>query len=206
MVLSFSLQLSIKKTVTGLASMAGPTFYISHNSISNMLQKSILCLLSVLLSTHLLLAQSAMPAVKYLTAQQVIDMAQTQDKPYLWVAVYIPKCAQAHRIFSDRVLFYNKHKDKLNIVMVSVLNSTDNQNIFKNYSETFQYTSPFYAIDSSYQQQGIMQTHIQFIKDLRQKLDSGEGFVENIIIDNKGKIVYAEEGNLNPKVADRVLK
>jgi hypothetical protein len=186
--------------------MAGLAFHISHKTFFNMLQRSILCLLSVLLSTHLLLAQSVNPPVKYLTAQQVIDMAQTQDKPYLWVAVYIPKCAQAHQIFSDRVLFYNKHKDKLNMVMISVLNSTDNQNIFKNYSETFQYTSPFYVIDSSYQQQGIMQTHIQFIKDLRQKLDSGEGFVENIIIDNKGKIVYAEEGNLNPKVADKVLK
>jgi hypothetical protein len=206
MALSFSLQLSIKKNRCGLAALAGPYFYISHNSIFNMLQKSIQCLLCILLSTHLIFAQSGKPPVKYLTAQQVIDMAQTQDKPYLWVAVYIPKCAQAHQIFSDRVLFYNKHKDKLNMMMVSVLNSADNQNIFKNYSETFQYTSPFYAIDSSYQQQGIMQTHIQFIKDLRQKLGSGDGFAENIIIDNKGKIVYAEEGNLNPKVADKVLK
>lgn len=165
-----------------------------------------LCLLCVLLSTHLLYAQTGKPAVKYLSAADVVEMAKTSGKPYLWLSLYIPKCANAHQLFSDRVAYYNKQKDKLDIVMVTIMNSADNREIFAQYSETFQFQSPFYVLDTTYQQQGLRETPAAFMKDLNQKLGAAHATFQNIIIDKNGKLIYREDDNLDTKKADKLLK
>lgn len=146
----------------------------------------ILCLLFFFILTTQLRAQQ----VQYLNAGDLIKMAKSSGKPYLWVALYIPKCANAEELFSDRVALYNKHKDQLDLVMLTVLHSDDNQNILSQFGKQFGFGTEYYAMDSSYAADNVRERPTEFQKDLAERLGVEYRFAQHFIISSKGEPVY----------------
>lgn len=171
-----------------------------------MLHRIIFCLLLVLQPALMPGAMAQKMPVKYINAQDVIKMAKTSGKPYLWVALYIPKCANATELFSERTGYYHKKKDKLDLVMLTVLKSDDNMNILSRFSDTFNFPTPFYVIDTNYSKDNPRERHFEFMKDLHRQLGVKHQFFQHIIIDQKGRMIYRTEDNIDFEKADRLLK
>jgi hypothetical protein len=161
--------------------------------IMTMLRYTALCLCLNLYLAAPAIAQDEKLPVVYLDAQEVIDIAKTSGKPYLLLAMYIPKCKQADRLFSERVAYYRANKDKINLAMVSVLKSRDNIDIVAQYAKTYDYETPFYVLDTMYAKNNVMETHIEFMKDLHQLTGEKHKFFQYVLIDNKGRIIYQDE-------------
>lgn len=143
--------------------------------------------------------------VQYLSARDIVEMAKSSHKPYLWVALYIPKCANAEELFSDRVAMYNKHKDKVNLVMLTVLESEDNKKILRDYCRQFDFSTAYYAMDSSYAANNISERPTELQKELAEMLGVEYRFAQHIIINNKGQLVYWRN-DIDMAALDRVLK
>ena len=160
----------------------------------------VLCLLFFLQSFHLH-AQH----VQYLNARDIVEMAKSSGKPYLWVALYIPKCANAEELFSERVALYNKHQDKLDLVMLTVLESEDNKKILRDYCRQFDFSTAYYAMDSSYAANNISERPAELQKDLADRLGVEFRFAQHIIISSQGELVYWRN-DIDGEAMDRVLK
>lgn len=158
-----------------------------------MLYKIALCLLIVLQSA--LCTQAQKLPVKYVNAQNVVDMAKSSGKPYLWVSIYVPKCANAYGLFSERVKYCQKYSDKVALVMLSILHSNDNVDSVVKFSNLSGFQTPFYVMDTMYIKDNMRETPANFMKDLNQALGAEHQFFEHIVIDKNGKLVYRGEGN-----------
>ncbi len=155
-----------------------------------MLRYIALCLCFNLYLAAPAIAQDEKLPVVYLDGQKVIDIAKTSGKSYLLLTMYIPKCKQADRLFRERVAYYKANKDKIKLVMVSVLKSRDNIDIVAQYAKTYNYETPFYVLDTMYAKNNVMETHIEFMKDLHQLTGEQHEFFQYVLIDNKGRIIY----------------
>jgi|GEM_PF-6837241 len=144
--------------------------------------------------------------VTYVNAEQLIEQAKTSGKPYLWATVYVPKCLHGAELFKDRTAFYNKHKDKLELVSLSILYSESNVDTFASMSRIYGYDGPFYAIDTMYAKDDRSRTHFEFMNDLNKLLGAKEELFQHIILDKHGKVVYRTEDNIDFKKVEKLLK
>src|SRR5262245_33374297 len=111
---------------------------------------SALCILFILQLASPVYSQEQKIPVRYLNAQQIVDMAKSSPKPYLWVSLYVPKCANASNLFSDRVAYYHKKKDKVDLILLSILHSRDNTDSVIKFSGLMDFQTPFYVMDTMY--------------------------------------------------------
>lgn len=167
--------------------------------------KIIFCVLFLLKCVSPLYVHAQKLPIKYLNAGEVINMAKSSGKPYLWVTIYVPKCANASELFTERVNYYNKKKDKVNLVMLSILTSNDNVGIVADFSKSLHFETPFYVMDTMYIKENIRETPVNFMKDLHQKLGVAHQPFQHIIIDNKGKLVYQAD-DIDLDKLDSILK
>lgn len=151
-------------------------------------------------------AQAQRAAVRYVNAGDIVNMAKTSGKPYLLITIYVPKCANAPELFSERAAYYNKRKDKIDLVMLSILASNDNADTVARFSKLYNFETPLYVMDTMYTKPEVRETPMKFIKDLNQHLGVENEFFQYILIDKNGKMVYREDGDINTKKLDKYIK
>ncbi len=144
--------------------------------------------------------------VAYLDAQKVVDMAKSADKPYLWLVIYVPKCAHGPEQFKERAAYYRKHKDKLNLVMLSILYSDSNVDTATVMSRLFDFETTFYAMDTMYAKEDLSKRPYEFISDLNHKLGVKDELFQHVIINKRGELVYSVDGEIDFKKVDKLLR
>jgi len=131
--------------------------------------------------------------IRHVTATEVLELSKSSDKPYTWVIVFLPKCKNGAVNFDRYEHIWEKNKDKIQMVVLSIVVSKDNKDSIIKFNSIHNLRGPVYVMDSSYHRDNIMQTHFRFMDDMNGLLGSEKDFFEHLILDNKGHLVHKSE-------------
>lgn len=128
--------------------------------------------------------------IKYVNAQDIINIAKQSNKPYTWATIYVPRCPTAATQFEEFVRLYKQHEDKVNLMILTIVMSKINHDSLVKFTKEYGFDTPFYVLDTAYADDNFMKTHFRFMDDMNRLLGKKKKFFGQIILDKEGKLVF----------------
>lgn len=147
--------------------------------------------------------------VVYIDAEGTINLAKKNGKDYLWVAIFVPKCANGADIYKRYTELQQTYNDKLDLMILSVVMSNDNRDSLHKFSSDNNFVTPLYVLDTAYAGDNIMRIHIRYMDDMSQRFDLPEQFFTHLILDKNGKLIYRsneEEMNMTEGILKKYIE